>query len=101
MSLIASRPTMIATTIPMRRKSFVTNVRSCAASRSSTGDGSPIAREMPWRTADPGRCDPLYERRVVAAVVTGRSCAAERAAAPDVRRSRLDRRCLFAMRRQG
>lgn len=35
---------MIATTTPIRRKSFTTNARSCRASRSSAADGSPAAR---------------------------------------------------------
>ncbi len=90
---------MTATTIPMRLKSFVTNERSWMASRSRTGDGSPIARDTPGRTEEPGRCDPLYERRVVG--VTGRSCVAARGLPLDTRRSRLDRRFLLAMRGEG
>ncbi len=92
---------MIATTTAMRRKSRVTKVRSRTASRSRTAEGSPTARAEPARTGDPGRCDPLFERRVALVVVTGRSCSAGRALPALARRSRVVRRCLFAMSSQG
>lgn len=98
MSLRISNPAMMATTTPIRRKSFTTNARSRSASRSRTGEGSPLARGAPGRTGAPARPD----LRAAVAVVTGRSCAAGRAlGATEVRRWRVDRRCLFGMRGQG